>query len=318
MHSDRLYVVALGIAVIVIAALLNDVVNALTIAYDILVGGLLVPILGGFLWKRATGVGALCSMAAGTVVTLGTMVVFGVAANEPIYYGLAASLIGYVVGSLLTPRTPANVLQVWDDRLAGGDAAEVEAVDKAVAALNIRATQAAMSALADQTRWMDATDQAALVASGEVSPSELLEAAIERIERIDPALNAVVIRWFDHARKTAASADLPNGPFRGVPFLIKDLFADVRGAADQQRQRRVQGGARHRRRRHDTRQPPPCGRAGDRRPHEQPRARQRADHRARRVGRDPQPVGHDAHARWIERRCGRRGRVGDGAVRPRQ
>ena len=130
-HSDRLYVVALGIAVIVIAALLNDVVNALTIAYDILVGGLLVPILGGFLWKRATGVGALCSMAAGTVVTLGTMVVFGVAANEPIYYGLAASLIAYVVGSLLTPRTPANVLQVWDDRLAGGDAAEVEAVDKA-------------------------------------------------------------------------------------------------------------------------------------------------------------------------------------------
>ena len=87
-----------------------------------------------------------------------------------------------------------------------------------------------MSALADQTRWMDAgPDQAALVASGEVSPSELLEAAIERIERIDPALNAVVIRWFDHARKTAASTDLPNGPFRGVPFLIKDLFAAYAG-----------------------------------------------------------------------------------------
>ena len=76
---------------------------------------------------------------------------------------------------------------------------------------------------------MDATDQAALVASGEVSPIELLEAAIERIERIDPALNAVVIRWFDHARETAADADLPDGPFRGVPFLIKDLFADYAG-----------------------------------------------------------------------------------------
>jgi len=83
-----------------------------------------------------------------------------------------------------------------------------------------------MSALADQTRWLDATDQAALVASGEVAPSELLEAAIERIERIDPVLNAVVIRWFDHARETAASAELPHGPFRGVPFLIKDLFAE--------------------------------------------------------------------------------------------
>src|SRR4029078_4550275 len=86
-----------------------------------------------------------------------------------------------------------------------------------------------MSTLADQTRWMDATDQAPLVASGEVSPSELLEAAIERIERIDPTLNAVVIRWFDHARETAIRPDLPNGPFRGAQVLIKDLFADYAG-----------------------------------------------------------------------------------------
>src|SRR6478672_10796459 len=86
-----------------------------------------------------------------------------------------------------------------------------------------------MSALADQTRWMDATDQAALVASGEVSPSELLKAAIERIERIDGALNAVVIRWFDHARDVASRSELPSGPFRGVPFLLKDLFAEYAG-----------------------------------------------------------------------------------------
>jgi amidase len=75
---------------------------------------------------------------------------------------------------------------------------------------------------------MDAVDQAALVASGEVAPVELLEAALERIERIDPAINAVVIRWFDHARDTAGR-DLPDGPFRGVPFLIKDLFAGYAG-----------------------------------------------------------------------------------------
>ena len=85
-----------------------------------------------------------------------------------------------------------------------------------------------VSSLADNTRWMDATDQAALVKKGEVTPLELLEAAIERIERIDPVLNAVVIRWFDHARDTAR-ADLPGGPFRGVPFLIKDLFAGYAG-----------------------------------------------------------------------------------------
>jgi SSS family solute:Na+ symporter len=124
-HSDRRYVVVLGIVVIVIAALLDDVVAALTIAYDILVGGLLVAILGGFLWKRATGTGALWSMAVGTVVTLGTMAIVGdVLANEPIYYGLAASLIVYVVASLATPRTSPQVLAEWDARLAGRDRAE--------------------------------------------------------------------------------------------------------------------------------------------------------------------------------------------------
>ncbi len=75
---------------------------------------------------------------------------------------------------------------------------------------------------------MDAVDQAALVKKGEVTPLELLEAAIERIERIDPVLNAVVIRWFDHARDTARG-DIPDGPFRGVPFLLKDLFAGYAG-----------------------------------------------------------------------------------------
>lgn len=127
-HSDRLYVVVLGVVVIIIAALLNDVVAALTIAYDILVGGLLVAILGGFMWKRATGLGALSSMAVGTVVTLGTMFVVGdVLANEPIYYGLGSSLVVYVVVSLMTPRTAPEVLDEWDARLAGRDEAGVTA-----------------------------------------------------------------------------------------------------------------------------------------------------------------------------------------------
>lgn len=85
-----------------------------------------------------------------------------------------------------------------------------------------------MTSLADDTRWLDATDQAALVTSGEVSPVELLDAAIARIEHLDPQLNAVVIRWFDHARELAAG-ELPGGPFRGVPFLLKDLWAAFAG-----------------------------------------------------------------------------------------
>src|SRR5271155_1948651 len=86
-----------------------------------------------------------------------------------------------------------------------------------------------MSALADQTRWMDATHQAKLVAKGKVTPSELLEAAIERIEQLNPSLNAVVIEWFDHARSIAADPNLPDGPFRGVPFLLKDLYTNFAG-----------------------------------------------------------------------------------------
>src|SRR4029079_9183462 len=53
--------------------------------------------------------------------------------------------------------------------------------------------------LADETRWLDATAQAELVRGGAVSPAELVEAAVERIEALDGPLNAVVIRWFDDA-----------------------------------------------------------------------------------------------------------------------
>ena len=86
-----------------------------------------------------------------------------------------------------------------------------------------------MTSLTDETRWMDATDQATLVAKGEVSPRELLDAAIERIEAVNAALNAVVITWFDHARSIADDPDLPDGPFRGVPFLLKDLYTSFTG-----------------------------------------------------------------------------------------
>jgi amidase len=85
-----------------------------------------------------------------------------------------------------------------------------------------------MSALADQTRFLDATAQAELVRSGEVSASDLVEAAIERIEALDGPINAVNYRWFDEARERARG-DLPDGPFRGVPFLLKDLFAPYQG-----------------------------------------------------------------------------------------
>ena len=76
--------------------------------------------------------------------------------------------------------------------------------------------------------FLDATAQAELVQKKEVKPLELVDAAIERIERLNPKLNAVVTPMFDLAREDAR-ADIPDGPFRGVPFLLKDLIAEYAG-----------------------------------------------------------------------------------------
>src|SRR5437667_4389023 len=73
---------------------------------------------------------------------------------------------------------------------------------------------------------LDATAQAELVRSKQVKPIELLEATIERIERINPPINAVVTPMYEIARKTA-EGPLPDGPFSGVPFLLKDLGAGM-------------------------------------------------------------------------------------------
>jgi amidase len=82
--------------------------------------------------------------------------------------------------------------------------------------------------MADDYAEHDGVGLAARVARKEVTPAELVEAAIERIERHNGALNAVVYKAYDEAR-AAAKGDLPDGPFRGVPFLIKDLGVPVAG-----------------------------------------------------------------------------------------
>ena len=77
---------------------------------------------------------------------------------------------------------------------------------------------------ASELTWLDATTQAAMVRQGEVSPKELVEAAIARIEAVNRQLDAVIRTRFDSAR-AEASGELPDGPFRGVPFLLKDIGA---------------------------------------------------------------------------------------------
>ena len=74
---------------------------------------------------------------------------------------------------------------------------------------------------------LDATAQAALVRTGQVTAAELVAAAIERIEALNPVLNAVVTPVFDQAVEAAQAG--PAGPFAGVPYLLKDLACEMKG-----------------------------------------------------------------------------------------
>jgi amidase len=75
---------------------------------------------------------------------------------------------------------------------------------------------------------LDATAQAELVRSGEVSPAELVGSAIDRAERLNPELNAIIHPLYEEGAQ-AAAGEIPDGPFRGVPFLFKDLGAGLAG-----------------------------------------------------------------------------------------
>jgi amidase len=83
--------------------------------------------------------------------------------------------------------------------------------------------------MADGLAKLDAIAQAELVARGEITPLELVDAAIQRIQKLNPQLNAVITPLFEKARRQAKAPDLPVGPFRGVPFLVKDVVCHTAG-----------------------------------------------------------------------------------------
>lgn len=83
-----------------------------------------------------------------------------------------------------------------------------------------------MNEIARETANLDAVAQASLVQSGQLTPLELVDAAISRIEHLDgpTGLNAVIHRSFEAARAAASDPSLPNGPFKGLPMVLKDLW----------------------------------------------------------------------------------------------
>lgn len=99
---NRIATGVIGVAVLGISLLFTDVLSALSFAYNLLVGGMLVPLIGAIYWKRATKEGAISAM----ILGFSTVSLFiyrdGIYANSPIYYGLLISIISFVGASLLT------------------------------------------------------------------------------------------------------------------------------------------------------------------------------------------------------------------------
>lgn len=105
---NRLFTLLTGIAVLGIALVVNDVISALTLAYNLLVGGMLIPLIGAIVWKRATTAGAITSMGLGFFTALVFMFKDGLDANTPIYYSLAVASVSFVLVSVVS-RKPGSV-----------------------------------------------------------------------------------------------------------------------------------------------------------------------------------------------------------------
>ncbi len=104
LNINRLFTLLTGMAVLGIALIVTDVISALTLAYNLLVGGMLIPLIGAIYWKRATTAGAISAMALGFVTSLVFMVKDGLEANTPIYYSLGVSVVSFVLVSVLSRR----------------------------------------------------------------------------------------------------------------------------------------------------------------------------------------------------------------------
>ena len=119
--ASRIATVLVGVATLLISVAVSDVVGALTVAYDLLTGALFVPIVGALFWRRATTAGAISSIVVSSVVVVTLLLTQGLLSNDPIIYGMLASLAVFVAVSLLTPRPDPEELARWERRLKVSD-----------------------------------------------------------------------------------------------------------------------------------------------------------------------------------------------------
>jgi SSS family solute:Na+ symporter len=105
--QSRIVTLVLGVLMTAAACRMNNVIAAITVAYDLLVGALLVPVVGAMLWRWGTGAGALSSIAVGGCAVVVCLSVQGIDSSAPIYAGLGLGLASYVVVSLVSrPSDP--------------------------------------------------------------------------------------------------------------------------------------------------------------------------------------------------------------------
>ena len=116
-RDSRIYLIGLGVVTLILANIMPSVVEALTVAYNLLVAGLFIPILGGLIFKRGTIVGVMAGMILGSLTTIIIMIAIDIYASEAIYLGLIASLLGYVIGSLVSKPTDPEIMAAWKERL---------------------------------------------------------------------------------------------------------------------------------------------------------------------------------------------------------
>jgi SSS family solute:Na+ symporter len=102
--QSRVITFALGVIMTVLACAMHDVLDALTVAYDLLVGGLLVAVLGAMLWPRSTNFAAVASIFAGGTLVVLFLFISGLTSDLPIYAGLGGSLLVFTGANLASGR----------------------------------------------------------------------------------------------------------------------------------------------------------------------------------------------------------------------
>jgi solute:Na+ symporter, SSS family len=105
--QSRIVTFGFGVLMTIVASGTNDVIAAITIAYDLLVGALFVPVIGAMLWRRGTAAGAIASIAASAPTVVIALITQGIDSDAPIYAGFGMSLVVFIVISLITRPAPA-------------------------------------------------------------------------------------------------------------------------------------------------------------------------------------------------------------------